>query len=270
MARKKKNQENPEQDLYGWSIEESFESDQDVIAYFRLCLYENDSEKTARYTKVDVRPMYPELLEAFSDWENESDWEENNFVTFRLRKVTEDGVEKRLKFYNGYLGYMLNCTFVNCNAQEREIVENLMRKYYNHMSSDFDIHKGYHADEEEPASSLSFLSAPAGEITREYLEEHWAVSSYNEGTDEQIDYYMNEFSNCPGDKAYMYVHEDDELRELEIVHIVARMDNPDFYDTLIQDDDVLLKGEDEYGADASAEFIGKYSCYLLWFKEVQA
>jgi len=27
-------------------------------------------------------------------------------------------------------------------------------------------------------------------------------------------------------------------------------------------------GEEEYGADCSAEFIGKFSCYLMWFKEI--
>lgn len=39
-------------------------------------------------------------------------------------------------------------------------------------------------------------------------------------------------------------------------------------DELIQDDDVLINGEEEYGADCSAEFTGMFSCYLVWFKEV--
>ena len=26
--------------------------------------------------------------------------------------------------------------------------------------------------------------------------------------------------------------------------------------------------EEEYGADCSAEFVGKFSCYLMWFKEI--
>ena len=63
-------------------------------------------------------------------------------------------------------------------------------------------------------------------------------------------------------------HEDDELRELEIVHAIARMDNALLYDELIQDEDVLINGEEEYGADCSAEFTGMFSCYLVWFKEV--
>lgn len=46
------------------------------------------------------------------------------------------------------------------------------------------------------------------------------------------------------------------------------MDNAELYDELIQDEDVLINGEDEYGADCSAEFIAKLSCYMVWFKEV--
>ena len=107
------------------------------------------------------------------------------------------------------------------------------------------------------------------EITREYLEENWAVSSYDEGEECQIDYYMNEQQNNPGDKAYLYFHEDDELRQLEIVHIIARSNNPDTYDKLLEDDDVLINGEDEYGADASAEFFTQFDCYLVWFKEIE-
>ncbi len=273
MAKKKKVQESteqefPEVELCGWSIDESFESDQDVIAYFQLCLYENDSEKTARYTKVDVRPMYPEVKEAFSDWEIESDWEENDFCAFWLRKVNEDGTEKRLRIFNGYLGYMLSWRLINCDEQDREKAEKLMRKYYNHVTSDFDLRKGYHAGEEEE-SPVSFLYVPEEEITREFLEEHWAVSSYNEGEDCQLDYYMNEFRNCVGDPAYVYVHEDDELRKLEIVHIVASIDDQAYYDKLIQDDDVLINGCDEYGADYSAEFNTMFGSYLLWFKDAQ-
>ena len=29
-------------------------------------------------------------------------------------------------------------------------------------------------------------------MTREYLEENWEVSSYNEDTEDQLDYYINE------------------------------------------------------------------------------
>ena len=34
----------------------------------------------------------------------------------------------------------------------------------------------------------------------------WAVSSYNEDTKEQIDYYIDESKCNVGDKAYMYRH----------------------------------------------------------------
>ncbi|MBR5348996.1 MAG: hypothetical protein IK125_07155 [Lachnospiraceae bacterium] len=39
---------------------------------------------------------------------------------------------------------MLSCRLLNCDAQERETVENLMRKYYNYVTSDFDLRKGRH------------------------------------------------------------------------------------------------------------------------------
>ncbi len=106
------------------------------------------------------------------------------------------------------------------------------------------------------------------EISREYLEENWTVSSYNEGETEQIDYYINEIKSFEGDTAYVYSHEDDELCKLEIIYVIARSTDPDAYDSLLEDDDVLINGEDKYGADASAEFIGMTDCYLVWFKNV--
>ena len=45
--------------------------------------------------------------------------------------------------------------------------------------------------------------------------------------------------------------------------VIARMDNAKLYDELIQDDDVLINGEEEYGADCSAEFIDKGGL-ILW------
>ena len=133
--------------------------------------------------------------------------------------------------------------------------------------SDFDLNKARQASEPE-MPSLFGASAPEGEMTREFLEENWVVSSYDEGEECQMDYYMHEMSCFPGEKAYCYSHEDDELRELEIVHVIARMDNASLYDELMQDEDVLINGEEEYGADCSAEFTGMFSCYLMWFKEV--
>ena len=40
----------------------------------------------------------------------------------------------------------------------------------------------------------------------------------------------------------------------------------EYYDDL--DEDVLIDGETEYGADTSAEFITDNDCYLVWFKYV--
>ena len=37
---------------------------------------------------------------------------------------------------------------------------------------------------------------------------------------------------------------------------------------LLEDDDVLISSEEEYGADCSAEFILLCDSFLVWFKEV--
>lgn len=99
-----------------------------------------------------------------------------------------------------------------------------------------------------------------------YLEDLWIVSSYNEDTEEQLDYYINENDCNVGDKAYLYNHEDGKLTEMEIVHIIPRTADMEFYDRLTGSEDVLLDGEEEYFADTSAEFIADYDCYLVWFK----
>ena len=95
---------------------------------------------------------------------------------------------------------------------------------------------------------------------------NWMLSSYNEDTDDQLDYYMNGLKCAVGDKAYLYSHEDDELTEMEIVHIIFRSDDMEFYDSL--DEDVLCDKEEEYEADTSAEFIIDDDCFLVWFKYI--
>ena len=256
-----------EEEWFAWKIEESIDSDQDAIAFFVLCQYENDIERCNKYEQVDVKPLNEEILRAFAGWEIEEDWEKNDFVTFWCSNKETYGLKKMLKLYNGYLGRMLSCRMLNFDEKEKETILTLLQKYYNHVSCDFDIQKTYQVIEPE-MPSLFGASAPEGEMTREFLEENWVVSSYDEGEDCQMDYYMHEMNCFPGEKAYCYSHEDDELRELEIVHAIARMDNALLYDELIQDEDVLINGEEEYGADCSAEFTGMFSCYLVWFKEV--
>lgn len=101
-------------------------------------------------------------------------------------------------------------------------------------------------------------------MTREELK-NWALSEYNEDTEEQLDYYINEYKCDIGDKAYLYSYEDNELTKMEIVYIISRHDNIEYYDELLENEDVLLDGEDEYHADTSAEFITDNDCYLVWF-----
>ena len=256
-----------EEEWFAWKIEEPFESDQDTIAFFYLCQYEDDSEKCNKYEQVDVKPLNEEILRAFAGWEIEEDWEKNDFVTFWCSNKETYGYKKMLKLYNGYPNRLLSCRMLNFDEKEKEMVIGLLEKYYNHVSSDFDLNKARQASESEMPSLFGAVT-PDGAITREFLEANWEVSSYNEGTSEQIDYYISELSAFAGEKAYMYSHEDDELYELEIVHIIASMDDANTYNKLIEDDDVLINGEEEYGADCSAEFIAKFSSYLVWFKNV--
>ena len=103
-------------------------------------------------------------------------------------------------------------------------------------------------------------------IMPENLLQKYIESEYNEDSDEQMIYYVSE-SHCDiGKTAYLFKKENQELCELEIVHIIARSNNPDHYDNLLQDEDILINGEDTYNADTSCEFISDNDCYLVWFK----
>ena len=102
----------------------------------------------------------------------------------------------------------------------------------------------------------------------EELKKNWSLSSYNEDTCDQLDYYLNESECEAGDKAYLYDHLEDVLEEMEIVHIICRLDDTELYDKLLENDDVLLDGEVKYQADTSAEFITDNDCHLVWFKYV--
>ena len=97
------------------------------------------------------------------------------------------------------------------------------------------------------------------------LKEKWAVSEYNENTEDQLDYYINEARCEVGDSAYIYRHDDNTLTELKIQHIIKRTNNIEKYDELIKDDSILLDGEERFSSDTSAEFITNSDCYLVWF-----
>lgn len=99
----------------------------------------------------------------------------------------------------------------------------------------------------------------------EFLKD-WTLSEYNEGTEDQLDYYINTDACKEGDKAYQYSHADKILSEMVIKHIVRRSDDMTVYDKM--DADVLLEGKDHHNADTSAEFITDNDCYLVWFAYV--
>lgn len=105
-------------------------------------------------------------------------------------------------------------------------------------------------------------------LTKEYLDKNYVSSSYNEGTDEELVYYINGRKCNVGDTAYLYSEEENQVMELIIVKIILRSDDPQEYEELISDDNILIDGEDKYIADTSAEFITDNDCCLVWFKEV--
>lgn len=92
-----------------------------------------------------------------------------------------------------------------------------------------------------------------------------AVSSYNEGTEYQQDFYIHEYSQ-DGDGAWVYSHETKEFKPLIIHAIISRNEDPVFYDELINKADILRRGESIYSADESAEFITDKNSYLVWFR----
>lgn len=100
------------------------------------------------------------------------------------------------------------------------------------------------------------------------LDLEWACTSYNEDSADELCYYLDESACAVGDTAYLYGKEDDELIKLEILNIIKRNDNIAYYDDLVLNNDVLIDGEQEYGADSSAEFITDNDSYLVWFKHV--
>jgi len=103
-------------------------------------------------------------------------------------------------------------------------------------------------------------------VKKAFAEENWLLSSYNEDTDEQLDYYIRENACEVGDTAFLYKHEDDSLTEMVIIHIITRSKDATRYDKLVEDEDVLLSGEEFHNADTSAELISDNDSYLIWFK----
>lgn len=105
-------------------------------------------------------------------------------------------------------------------------------------------------------------------MTKEFLDKNWILSEYNEDTDDQLNYYINGMKCDVGDIAFLYSYADNDLTAMEIIHVIRWTDNPEFYDELIKNEDVLLNGEEEYDASTSAEFIMDNDCYLVWFRYV--
>lgn len=81
---------------------------------------------------------------------------------------------------------------------------------------------------------------------------------------EGIKYYLNERKCDSGDLACVTFLGARTI-PLRIVHIICRSKDPEYYDSLSEK--TLIKGEFEYKANYSAEFITDNDCYLVWFNE---
>lgn len=94
-------------------------------------------------------------------------------------------------------------------------------------------------------------------------------SDYNEGTEDELSYYIDIQKHKIGDTGYLYLHQDKSITKMSIVHIITNKTIPiNMYDRLIENDDVLINGEEKYNADTSAEFITDDECMLIWFRVV--
>lgn len=99
------------------------------------------------------------------------------------------------------------------------------------------------------------------------LLQNMIESAYNEDSEDEIIYYINKKACESGDIAYMYCKNSDILYKMKIIHVICSYKN-DLYNELIKDEDVLIKGEEKYKADTSAEFITDTKNYLVWFREI--
>jgi len=104
-------------------------------------------------------------------------------------------------------------------------------------------------------------------MTKDQLDESWIISSYNENTKYQLDYYINPNDFHVGSIGYLYKHEYNFMQKMEIVNIIRRSDNMQYYDEIVGDDsiDILVDGEQTLRADTAAEFITNDDSYLVWF-----
>jgi hypothetical protein len=99
------------------------------------------------------------------------------------------------------------------------------------------------------------------------LLQNMIESAYNEDSEDEIIYYIDKKACESGDIAYMYYKNSDTLYKMKIIHAICSYKN-DLYNELIKDEDVLIKGEEKYKADTSAEFITDTKNYLVWFREI--
>lgn len=129
-----------EEELYAWKIEQCIDEDKNVISFFRFGKYkkyENESQKIDKYEEIDVKQLYRELLSAFPNWSNDVDsWEEDDYRTFRCTNKETYAYEKEIYISNRHKQKFIDCTLTNMNEVEKDILQNIIHKYCNHVTMD--------------------------------------------------------------------------------------------------------------------------------------
>lgn len=174
-----------------------------------------------------------------------------------------------------YFQYIKNKSFAERLRAFGEACESVVRNSVNAFDSAINNEsRRYYSDECRAQSErVEFLFKnllddyeKSQKISKEYLDEEYIRSSYYEGTDEQLDLYIEK--NCGmGSIAYLYSHEDHEIKKMEVTKIIWRSECPNSYDNLTSSDDVLINELDEleYDADTSAEFTTADDACMVWF-----
>ena len=116
------------ENIYIWDIEETIDTNEEAITFFRLGKYMKDSEKCSKYKDIRFEDICKELKEAFSTWaidDGGDSWYCSNKECY--------GYEKDIYIHNSYDNKFLNCTITNLSDVERESFMDIMRKWCSHV-----------------------------------------------------------------------------------------------------------------------------------------
>ena len=97
------------------------------------------------------------------------------------------------------------------------------------------------------------------------LNKNYIVSSYNKGTNEQIDFYLDKNACKNGDTVCLYSHKNDILKQMEIINAI-QWSKDQYICQSSKIKNILHDGEIKYKSDASLEFTSDNDCYLVWLR----